>query len=216
MDCRLNGNRYRILMSPLPILLICGCRRYKEYLTAAIERFGRQTGWEVIGVVGDAETNFDPNTRVLTVAAKDTYETLPAKLHAAFMWISKHRPLCPGIFKTDDDMVFDRVALVDTIYSNLVVPYWGVKVDACSAGVIENVRIGPHAKHQAAVYCFGAGYWISAKALKVVLSAGDDYRSSYIEDVCTGFVLNRVGIVPQRIRVPYKEESRTPDLLLLK
>ena len=175
----------------------------------------RQTGWEVIGVVGDAETNFDPDTRVLTVTAGDTYETLPAKLHAAFVWISKHRPLCPGVFKTDDDMVFDRAALVDTIYSNLAVPYWGVKVDACSAGVIEKAGIGDRATHQAAVYCYGAGYWISARALKVVIAA-DDYRSSYIEDVCTGFVLNRVGIVPQRIRVPHKEESRTPDLLLLK
>jgi hypothetical protein len=202
-------------MSPPPILLICGCRRYKEYLTAAIERFRRQTGWEVIGVVGDAETNFDPDTRVLTVTAGDTYETLPAKLHAAFVWISKHRPLCPGVFKTDDDMVFDRAALVDTIYSNLAVPYWGVKVDACSAGVIEKAGIVANATHQAAVYCYGAGYWVSARALKVVIAA-DDYRSSYIEDVCTGFVLNRVGIVPQRIRVPHKEESRTPDLLLLK
>jgi hypothetical protein len=209
-------------MSPPPILLVCGCRRYKEYLTAAIERFGRQTGWEVIGVVGDAETTFDPDTRVLTVAAGDTYETLPAKLHAAFVWISKHRPLCPGVFKTDDDMVFDRAVLVDTIYSNLAVPYWGVKVDACSAGVIEKARIGDRflnktvtPTHQAAVYCYGAGYWISARALKVVIAA-EDYRSSYIEDVCTGFVLNRVGIVPQRIRVPHKEESRTPDLLLLK
>jgi hypothetical protein len=210
-------------MSPLPILLICGCQRYKEYLTAAIERFGRQPGWEVIGVVGGADTSFDSETHVLTVAAGDTYETLPAKLHAAFVWISKHRPLCPGVFKTDDDMVFDRVALVDTIYSNLVVPYWGVKVDACSAGIIDKSRIGERflnasvtPTHPAAVYCFGAGYWISARALKVVIAAGDDFRSSYIEDVCTGFVLNRASIVPQRIRVPYREEKRTPDLLLLK
>jgi len=210
-------------MSPPPILLICGCRRYEDYLVAAIRRFKRQRGWDVVGLVGGDVTQYDPDSNILTVAVADTYERLPAKLHAAFTWIMTNRPLTPGIFKTDDDMVFDQAALIDTIYSNLSTPYWGVKVGTCSAGPIDSSRVSARfvdttlkPSHQAAIYCYGWGYWVSTRALTVIHASGNEYRSSYIEDVCTGFVLNRVGIVPQRIRVPYKEESRTPDLLLLK
>jgi hypothetical protein len=192
-------------------------------LVAAIRRFKRQRGWDVVGLVGGDVTRFDPDTGILTVAAADTYEALPTKLYAAFTWIMTNRPLTPGIFKTDDDMVFDQAALIDTIYSNLSMPYWGVKVSTCSAGVIDSSRVSARfvdttlkPTYQAAIYCHGAGYWVSARALSVILASGNEYRSSCIEDVCTGFVLNRAGFVPQRIRVPYKEESRTPDLLLLK
>lgn len=208
-------------MTALPILLICGCRRYEEYLRAAIRRAERQVGWEVIGVVGQIATEpmFDKTTRILTLPVHDTYEALPAKLHAAFAWIAKHRSFS-GIFKTDDDIVFDNVALINTICDRIAVPYWGVKVSSCSAGVIDSSRVKQRftdttmkPSYPAAIYCHGAGYWLSPKALTLILDAKTEYDAAIIEDICTGAVLNQAGIVPKRVIVPYKEVQRIPDLL---
>jgi hypothetical protein len=49
-----------------------------------------------------------------------------------------------------------------------------------------------------------------------ILAARADYDSSYLEDVCTGFVMNRAGWKPTRIRIPAEEYPRTPQLLALK
>jgi hypothetical protein len=71
-------------------------------------------------------------------------------------------------------------------------------------------------RHQAAIYCYGHGYWVSAAALPHILAAGDEFRASYLEDVCVGAVLNRAGIMPARVALPYSELERTPELLSAK
>lgn len=206
-----------------PILLICGCRKYEEYLHAAIKRMDRPE-YEVIGILGGAiETSFDAGARILALSVTDTYEALPTKLHAAYAWIHANRPDSPGIFKTDDDMIFDMDALVATVSANTEIPYWGVTASLCNAGPIapdrimnrfENTSLRP--SHQTAAYCFGAGYWISKAALPVVVAAAEDYGSSALEDVCTGFVMNRVGVMPHRIRFGCSEMPRNSELLSLK
>jgi hypothetical protein len=205
-----------------PILLICGCRKYEDYLHAAIKRMSRPE-WDVIGIRGGGETvSFDEEHRILTLDSVDTYEALPAKLHAAYTWIHVNRPGIPGIFKTDDDMLFDLPALAATVAANTKIPYWGVTYSICQAAPINSVRIMNRfddktltPSHQSAVYCFGAGYWISEVALPHIVAASADYKGSALEDVCTGFVLNRAGIVPQKIPVLCKEVPRVPQLLAL-
>jgi hypothetical protein len=205
-----------------PILLICGCRKYEDYLHAAIKRMSRPE-WDVIGIRGGGETvSFDEGSRILTLDIVDTYEALPAKLHAAYTWIHVNRPGIPGIFKTDDDMLFDLPALAATVAANTTIPYWGVTYSICQAAPVNNTRIMNRfddktltPSHQSAVYCFGAGYWLSSGALLHVVAASADYKGSALEDVCTGFVLNRAGIVPQKIPVSCKEVPRVPQLLAL-
>ena len=203
-----------------PILLLCGCRTYEEYLRAAIRRMTRPDAWEVIAIVGGAQESFDATTRILTVAAPDTYEALPSKIHAAFAWISRERPGIPGIFKTDDDMWFDMDILATTVREHAERPYWGVAAGVCQPGQINDQRIQARfvdktlrPSHQGAAYCFGWGYWIAATALPLIVAATTDYATSHLEDVCTGFVMNRGGIVPVRIRIPYKEMPRDNNLL---
>jgi hypothetical protein len=205
-----------------PILLVCGCRKYEEYLHAAIRRFDHPE-YEVIGFLGGDKESFDPVTRILTLPTPDTYETLPTKLHAAFTWIQKFRPGTPGVFKTDDDMMFDMDAMVTTIIANTTIPYWGITASVCKAATIsperilnrfENTSLRP--SHQTAAYSFGAGYWVSKDALPLIVAAAADYKASVLEDVCTGFVMNRAGIMPHRIRFPYKEVPRNPELLAQK
>ena len=207
-----------------PILLIAGCRRYREYLDAAIKRMSRPE-WEVIGVIGSTtdEPSFDLETRILSVPNPDTYEALPAKLHAAYCWIAKERPGAPGIFKTDDDIVFELNDLVKAVLAQQAVPYWGVTRSVCQSAPIHSNRIAMRfdnkdlrPSHQAAVYCFGAGYWLSAATWPAIVAATDDYANSCLEDVCTGFVMNRAGITPALLRISCWEMIRGPELLALK
>jgi hypothetical protein len=211
-------------MSKKPVLLVCGCRKYEEYVHAAIRRFDCPE-WETIGLVGDpteSVASFNETTRILTIPTADTYEMLPTKLHAAYTWIFSNRPGIPGIFKTDEDILFDMSALVQSVVSNTDIPYWGVTASICHEAPINQIRIQNRFEdktltptHQSATYCFGAGYWLSKEALPHILSAKDVYASSYLEDVCTGFVMNRAGWGPQCIRVLFKEVPRTPSLLKL-
>jgi len=205
-----------------PVVLICGCRKYEEYLHAAIKRMVRPE-YEVIGLLGGDKESFDANTRILTLPVPDTYEALPTKIHAAFAWIHSNRPHTVGVFKTDDDMLFHMDALVSALLANIEKPYWGVAVSTCSEGAISEQRINlrfadTHLRptHQKAIYCFGWGYWISKAALPILVAAATDYKTSFLEDVCTGFVMNRVGIAPIRTVFPYKEMPRIPELLAYK
>jgi hypothetical protein len=201
-----------------PILLICGCRAYEPYLHSAIKRFDSDD-WEIIGIIGGAsETTYDPTQRILHLATPDTYEALPQKLHAAFTWISTHRPAAPGVFKTDDDMHIDIQQLRLAIPANQSIPYWGITVSKCNANYVNIPRIMARfidktlrPIHQSAVYCFGAGYWISSKALPHIVAAKDDYMKSSLEDVCTGYVMNKAGIIPARCQLQHSEVPRVPQ-----
>ena len=207
-------------MDSKPILLLCGCRKYEEYLHAAIRRM-THPAWDIIGVIGGSELSFDATSKILCLPVSDTYEALPTKLQAAYAWIWAERPGIPGIFKTDDDMLFDIPALATAVLANVKKPYWGVKVSMCEAAHVksqiietrfDNKTLRP--AHQSAVYCFGAGYWLSAEALPVIIAA-PEYSSSALEDVCTGFVMNKAGWNPTRIRVRFEEAPRDAQLLAL-
>jgi len=205
-----------------PVILICGCRKYEPYLDAAIRRMSRPE-WTVIGLLGDPsikEPTWDKTRHVLTIPNADTYEALPAKLHAGYSWLFERLPGIPGIFKTDDDIVFDLNFLAKVIEANRALPYWGVTASICEAANVKETTITARFEdksirpaHQAAVYCFGSGYWISAAALPHIRDAGADYATSVLEDVCTGFVMNRAGILPNRTRVPFTEMPRNAQLL---
>lgn len=209
--------------TPKPILLICGCRKYEEYLHAAIKRFDHPA-WEIIGILGGAEpTSYDPITRILTLEVNDFYEALPTKLHAAYSWIHENRPGIPGIYKTDDDMLYDVPILAKTVLENIAVPYWGIVTEYCGAGPVSMTQIENRfidktlrPTRQAALYCYGWGYWMSAAVLPTIVAAANDFKTSLIEDVCTGYVLNRAGWKPLRICIPGQEQPRNPQLLSLR
>jgi hypothetical protein len=207
------------MQQPKPVLLICGCERYRVYLEAAVKRMDRPD-WDCIGCIGGQTTSFDPATRILTLAVPDTYEALPRKVHAAISWISRERPGISGIFKTDEDIVVSPKALAEAIQTNQARPYWGLEVQFTRAAPIPASRIQARFQnhqlrpsHQAAKYCFGHGYWLSAAAIPTVVAAADEYAKSYLEDVCTGYVMNKAKYMPVCIRIPYVEWPRIPALL---
>jgi len=204
-----------------PVLLICGCRKYEQYLHAAIKRMSRPE-WEVIGIHGGSirNANLDETTHILRLPCNDTYEALPAKLHAAYFWIKENRPGIPGIFKTDDDILFDIPILVAAVQQNINLPYWGVTASMCKSGTVPLNRIEDRfddktlrPTFQSAVYSFGAGYWLGAEVLPTICAADDEYARSSLEDVCTGYILNKSGWGPKKYRVPFMEVPRDKRLL---
>lgn len=204
-----------------PVLLICSCKAYEEYLHAALRRMTHPS-WTVVGLLGgSSETVYDPATGILTVATPDTYEALPSKIHAALSWIRREMPDVPGVFKTDEDIYFfSKDELAGAIQANLSVPYWGITTDKCKENYVSLIRIAYRfidktlrPKHQTAHYCYGGGYWVSAAALDIIQGAGAAYGTSCLEDVCTGYVLNQAGIEPLRIYIRIKEVPRCKELL---
>jgi hypothetical protein len=189
-----------------------------------MRRFERPDAWITVGLMADPTLTvptFDEATQVLTVATPDTYEALPQKIHAALTWIAQRWPDAPGVFKTDDDILVTRLDdLVTAMTNHTTEPYWGFLTHKCYASYVPMARIkGRFAdttkkpKHQAANYCFGHGYWLSATAIRVAIAATADYATSYLEDVCTGFVMNRAGWTPTHVPIPYREMPRVPELL---
>lgn len=204
-----------------PIVLVCGCQKYRPYLDAALIRFTRPE-WHCIGILGDPALNAPELIgNILTLPVPDTYEALPTKIHAAFTWAATNFPASPGIFKTDDDIFMKDISmLVRQVIACQPLPYWGLRVGRCDAGDIAETRIAERftdtslrPSHPAAHYGFGHGYWISRETLAHVLAAGDAYRAAFLEDVCTGSVLNAMGITPVRLFLEYMEAPRTPEYL---
>ena len=207
-----------------PILLICGCAKYEEYLHAAIRRFANPA-WTIVGIKGGAtETSFNEETRVLSLAAPDTYEALPTKIYAAFSWASKTWPDAPGIFKTDDDiLLFNKNDLVAQIKTYKQQPFWGFVVHNVPAQQVPEWRIQARftdktlkPSYPESSYCFGHGYWVSKAALVHILPAKAEYEASFMEDICTCHVLNKHGIRPEHHPIIYRECPRVPELLRCK
>jgi hypothetical protein len=213
-------------MSHPPILLICGCRTHEAYLRAALSRFApcRPEDWILVGCVGDPEAaapKYDEASQIVTLPVSDTYEDLPKKIHAALSWIQTQWPDAPGVFKTDDDILLNDVTdLARALVKHAAEQYWGFMTHKCNAAYVSLARVkgrfndtSKRPKHQAARYCFGHGYWLSASALRIAVAAAQDYTESYLEDVCTGYVMNRAGWEPLRVPIPYREMPRVPELL---
>jgi hypothetical protein len=203
-----------------PVLLICGCNKYAEYLYAAIKRM-QHPSWIVVGILGGGKTTFfDVSSSILTVAQSDVYESLPAKLHTAYVWILKNWPETPGIFKTDEDIVFDKEFLAAAIERNKQKMYWGLTKSRCCKADVNFYIIATRfvdktlqPTHQKAIYCYGAGYWLNHEVLPILESAEVVYAASALEDVCTGYVMNQAQIFPDQITVPCYEAPRNKELL---
>jgi hypothetical protein len=207
-----------------PVVLMLACQKYIVYLRAAISRISRSS-IRVVGVIGDAsqnETQWNEQDSILTVPVSDMYEDLPKKVWAAIEWIYSKWPNTIGIWKTDDDIVYNSVDyLISELYKNASIPYWGLVYEHCAAGIIHEWRVQSrfHDKtqlsrvHQSAQYCWGHGYWINPTAIRLILNNKEEYDTSTAEDICTGFVLNKYLIIPQCICIQYTEKIRTKELL---
>lgn len=167
---------------------------------------------------------------IVHLPVSDVYEHLPQKTWSFFHWARAQWPEALGVFKTDDDIVLAdpaalaRVFLATTTSGRAVADedYWGFVTERTSAGLVHGWRVRLRCDataadrllrerpptHPAAHYAFGHGYFLSQRAIEVVLAHKADFDASFLEDVCTGHVLNQHGLSPKRVDVAYVEEKR--------
>ena len=206
-----------------PILLVCGCQKYRPYLEKALVRFAHPE-WVGVGIVGDPTLSAPRREgNIIVLPVPDTYEALPTKIHAAMSWVANTYPSTIGVWKTDDDILYHDInTVLAAIKLHHATPYWGLFVGRCREAPVNMVRIAVRfddtslrPRHQQAIYCYGHGYWISREALPLIVAAEKDYRESFLEDVCTGYVMNRNRWIPHQATIPYRELPRGPELLAL-
>jgi glycosyl transferase family 25 len=199
-----------------PIIMICGCQKYKEHLILAIKRF-ENTSCKVIGLIGGvSQTEYDESTQILSLQVEDDYERLPSKIYEGMNWIHKNYPNCRGIFKTDDDIFYPNFKILIDIITKTNNLYMGCVTESCNSGNITLERMKDRfsdmsisGRHQSAVYCWGAGYWVHNSVLSYIVNAKEYYTKSYIEDICTGYVLNQVNIFPSKLNILFVELPRS-------
>jgi hypothetical protein len=207
-----------------PCILICGCKKYEDYVRAAIQ-YMKRPEWRVIGITGDPSLS-EPSLKedILTVTVIDTYEYLPLKIYAAIQWCYKMWPTTIGIFKTDDDIRLENLDhLAIGISKYFMIPYWGYCVETTLGGFVSQDRIDTQFINKtvrptfpAATYCYGHGYWISNNTIPLILNEKElfeIYGTIGLEDVVVGHAVNKYNIKPLKINISYKESDRTKELL---
>lgn len=219
------------------VLLLLGCQRYARDLIAGVARF-RNPDWHVVAVSAGLESGEEPRWKeiagaddprgavsMLRLAVPDTYAALADKVFAALRAI-RHRfgDSLQGVFKTDDDIVFEPEPAVLAAFlarrGGAQVAWGGVKTAIAKRGRVAESRLAsrghvgalpPATKmaYPAVVYCYGAGYWLRADKIKALLTACAD-PPCVLEDVSVGIVMNCLNEVPLRFGdIRYRELPRT-------
>jgi hypothetical protein len=202
-------------METVPILLICGCKKYINSLKKAIVRMANPK-YKVIGVIGNIghPTDFNEKTNIVSLQIDDSYEALPFKIQKALEWVFHNFPKSIGVFKTDDDIYFeDYNILADEIINNSHIPYWGLKIHQAKKAYIDKMRINSKYTDKnlqlispTATYCWGAGYWLSRKSMYYIINS-KHFRLGN-EDVLVGYVLNKHGIFPVEKTLKWETRKR--------
>ena len=211
---------------------VIGCVKFQASLHASIARWGgvplRRGGVPavVVGFVGGGSGSgppcCDPATRVCTLPVPDTYEALPAKVHAAFSLLASALPTLFGVVKTDEDLGWASSyrsklagALAGVADSH---PYWGNNQLRRPAGFLSDlaltkwsVRPPAPVPHPPSVFATGPLYYVSAASVKILLQHPAPFQLPGSEDILVGAVLNEAGIQPGRPRSPLRVFSKRDD-----
>lgn len=209
-------------------IIICCCYKYEKQF----ERISKY--WDKIEksdntlkffyLFGDktiSNAEYNETTRKLVLKNDDTYESLPKKIYEAIKYIYNTYANIDGIYKTDDDIVYDDLEKLVEEIKNCIkkYDYSGLKIDKTKGGIIKKKRLVKFTNtienkkenslsYDNATYCYGAGYALSNKAIKIYLLNKDYVNNQYLEDVCMGHILNMYDIYPNQMKSEYKEIKR--------
>ncbi len=201
---------------PLPngtvVFLIASCARHLDKARALRSTLAARgaAAWIAVGEPDLAAPRWNDADGVVTVAAADTYEALPAKLLAAVDAIVRRHGSVP-IFKLDDDCSVDDVFTPAAVARFAgTVDYAGVPVgdathDRCwHIGKTADAGLAPYAKRFHGPWARGGAYLLGARAVDAVHREWalfpDEFGAEHYEDKMVGDFLRRTGIALTALR----------------
>jgi len=187
------------------IMLIMNCKKYAK---KAI--FQKMTWLKTIPsylkyyhVIGDesleTDYKFDNDNNILWLRVADDYNSLPKKVIAAYIAISKTFNYS-YIFKTDDDQILINNKFFDMLTGLVKVKqpkahYGGYIVDVKQPYLSEYHRIHPELPQRLPLYitkyCSGRFYFLSSEAIQDLISKKERVEREFLEDYSIGFNLHQ-------------------------
>jgi hypothetical protein len=188
------------------VMLILNC---KKYIKKAV--FQKKT-WlpniptylKYYHVIGDetldTDYKFDDLNNILWLKVADDYNSLPKKVIAAYIAVSKTFSF-KYIFKTDDDQILTNSKFFDII-TNLIKKmsppphYGGYIVDVKQPYLSQYNRIHPELPSELPLYktkyCSGRFYFLSRSAISNLINKRDKIEKEYLEDYAIGYNLHDI------------------------
>jgi GR25 family glycosyltransferase involved in LPS biosynthesis len=143
--------------------------------------------------------------KIVYLPCKDDYTSLPQKVYEMIKWINSNYPQIDYIFKTDDDIKFNFLHLIEN-FQNISLKkfeYAGLSVD-CKEYYSDYLKkkdsSEPLIKVPNTKYCPGGGYFISKKCVDILLS-NLLKENTVFEDQSVGYCLNKNNIFPVNIKL---------------
>ena len=185
------------------ILLIMNCKKYVNKALAQKNTWLQNLPSKIkyYHVIGDEELNtpfiFDDKNHTLWLKVADDYNSLPKKVISAYQAIHQTFHF-KYIFKTDDDQMLIKSNFFDTIINLIsnktpMVHYGGYMVDVPQPYLSQYCKVHPELPTYLPVlktrYCNGRFYFLSSKAISVLISKREKIKEEYLEDYAIGYYL---------------------------
>lgn len=166
------------------LIAVVTCHRYRGRAQAIRETWARDVSGADVRFFFGVNATEEPWPDEVRLDVPDDYDHLRHKVQAVFGWAVAQG--YDWVFKTDDDVL----VLPERLLNNFVAFDYVGRVREPSR---ENVapRIYGDSERQ---FCSGFGYWLSARAARVVAEAPDN--GDWAEDRFAGQALARVGLRP--------------------
>lgn len=158
----------------------------------------------------DSEFLIDEDQRIVYLKVPDNYESLTLKTSGILKFAhDKYGNTIKGVLKTDDDIDVDPEKIVMMLEKNSDLDYYGLEVNIvngyesiyhwgkCESDYWNSTRVlVPSVR-----YCAGGGYYVKSELIPKIQQMSHIYESIVFEDVATGMIMNRLGILPVDINV---------------
>lgn len=205
-------------------ILVCCCYKYYKQYEYISKKWNKidDNNIKIFYLFGNEKIKnsyYDSKTNILLLKVNDNYESLPKKIYLAIRYILEKYPEINGIYKTDDDIVYQKIDILIKIIKycyNNDINYSGLIIDNIDRDKISDRRIRKRFEnkkinniyHSDAIYCYGAGYYLSKTSMKIIKEHQIYIYKQYLEDVSIGHILNKYNIYPIRMNLKFKEIKR--------
>lgn len=202
-------------------LLICCCNKYyaqyekiSKIWNNIIQKYNDIQLFYLFGDKSISNTIVDIVSNKLIIKMEDIYENLPKKIYEALTYIYNNYPTIQHIFKTDDDIEFENYdEIINEIRNKIELnaDYAGLITESARGGYVKENKLHKFnnplkiAKYDKSVYCYGAGYLLSKKSIRIITENKSYMYSRCLEDVSIGHLLNNKNIYPIKMKSKFKE-----------